>query len=305
MSGCTGCKARRLRFQIPLRLLQIAAPIAALLALAGCSGVRAFNALVPFDAGSKRIAADVSYGPEDRQKLDIYAPDAETAAPTILFFYGGSWNSGSREDYAFVGRALAAAGFVVAIADYRLVPAVRYPVFLEDGARALAWLTKHAGRYGGDPEDIFVMGHSAGAYNAIMLALDPRLSRQVGLTRQVLRGAIGISGPYDFLPLQVKESQAAFGNWPRLAETQPVNHVGTFAPPVLLVTGDKDDVVEPRNTFALAARLRASALPVEKHVYPGVGHAGTIVSLALPFRGEAPVLADVTRFIREHSAAKH
>ena len=273
------------------------------LPLAGCSAVGAFNALAPADDGARLAAAGLAYGELPRQRLDVYAPPGAAGLPAVLFLYGGGWNSGSRADYGFAGRALAARGCVVAVADYRLVPEVRYPVFLEDCALALRWLRDNAASHGGDARKLFAMGHSAGGYNALMLALDPGLTRGAGLRGQVLRGAIGLAGPYDFLPLDVPESQQAFGGTPDLPRTQPVNHATSFAPPTFLATGADDDVVYPRNAKALASRLKAAGRPVELHVYPGVGHAGLLLALSPPFRAQTPVLDDVARFIASHSAA--
>ena len=100
-----------------------------------------FNTLTPKDSGSRLVARDVAYGPAARHKLDIYAPrNCEKPVPVVFFVYGGSWMDGDRHNYGFAGRALAALGYVTVIADYRLVPEVEYPGFLEDGAAAFAWV---------------------------------------------------------------------------------------------------------------------------------------------------------------------
>lgn len=254
-----------------------------------------FNALMPKDRGSYRVAKGVAYGAGERLKLDVYAPRAAAVRPrpVILFLYGGSWNSGRRQGYAFAARALAARGFVVVVPDYRLVPEARYPDFLRDCAAAFRWARRNAASYGGDGERIVLIGHSAGAYNAAMLALDPSL---LGPDRAAVRGFAGLAGPYDFLPLDDGATIAAFGTWPRLAETQPVNHVGPGAPPALLLHGDGDSRVMPRHSRKLAGLLRAAGSEVELKLYPGLGHVGILAALAMPFRGRAPVLADVARF---------
>ena len=269
--------------------------------LSSCTAVGTFNALVAVDEGAARVAANLAYGALDRQSLDIYAPPGAKALPTVLFIYGGSWSSGERADYAFAGQALASRGFVAAIADYRLVPQVAYPEFLNDGALALKWLQDHAGAYGGDSRRLFVMGHSAGAYNAVMLALDGQLARKANVDRSRIKGGIGLAGPYDFLPLDDPATINAFGRWPELAQTQPVNHVTAAAPPMFLAHGEADTTVFPRNTRSLAARLRAAGRSVEEHIYPGISHAGILTALSRPFRSSAPVLDDVERFIRTHA----
>lgn len=273
--------------------------VALLVGLAALHPLRAFNTLVPHDAGTT-VARGIAYGTDPRQRLDVYAPRGSAGdRPVIVFFYGGSWNSGVREGYGFVGRALAAAGFVVVVPDYRLVPEVRFPAFLEDGAAAVRWARAHAGKYGGDGGRIVLAGHSAGAYNAAMLALDPQW---LGADRAAVRGLIGLAGPYDFLPFDGAVTRAAFGAWPRGEETQPVSFAGAGDPPALLVTGSDDATVRPRNSDSLAAKLRAAGVPVERTDYEGVGHVGILTAVARPFRGRAPVLADMAAFARHVTA---
>jgi len=212
-----------------------------------------------------------------------------------VFFYGGSWNSGTRAGYAFVGRALAAQGFMTIIPDYRLVPAVEYPSFVQDGAAAVRWSATHAGNYGGNGRSIVLMGHSAGAYIAAMLAVDPRW---LGDTRAVVKGLVGLAGPYDFAPFNVDASRAAFGRFPKPAETQPVTWAGAGDPPALLLYGADDKVVEPRNSLALAAKLRDGGVAAELRSSPKLGHVGILLALSRPFRGRASVLQEVTGFVR-------
>src|SRR4051812_36633720 len=168
-------------------------------ALSACSALGAINALTPSD--TYRKTADISYGPHAQPRLDIYSPLNAKGAPVVVFFYGGNWTSGARGDYEFVGEALASRGLVAVIADYRQYPEVRYPLFLEDAAQAVAWAAREAARYGGDPKRLYVMGHSAGAYNAAMIALDKRWLAQQGMTPSALSGWIGLAGPYDFIPI--------------------------------------------------------------------------------------------------------
>lgn len=257
-----------------------------------------FNAFMPKDRASKRVAQGVAFGAGERLKLDVYAPRAASAGkrPVILFFYGGSWNSGRRQGYAFAARALAARGFVVVVPDYRLVPEARYPDFLRDCAAAVGWARRHAGEYGGDGEKIVLTGHSAGAYNAAMLALDPSL---LGPDRAAVRGFAGLAGPYDFLPLDDGSTIAAFGAWPRPAETQPITYAVAGAPPALLLHGEGDSRVKPRNSRQLAGLLRAAGSEVRLKLYPRLGHVGILTALAIPFRRQAPVLADVATFAHE------
>lgn len=261
------------------------------------------NTLSPKDRGSRKVARDVPFGPAPRQQLDIYAPrHASGPVPVVFFIYGGSWMDGDRRNYDFAGRALAALGYVVVIADYRVLPEVEYPGFLEDGVAALRWVVEHIARYGGDAGRIALMGHSAGAYNGVMLVLDPAYLAAAGLLERV-RCVVGLSGPYDFLPFDGPISLRTFGAVRQPATTQPVNHVRPGAPPMLLGSGDKDRIVYPRNSVALAARLRQAGVAVEEIHYPGLDHPGPLLALGRPARRIAPVLADVAAFLRRYLGA--
>ena len=267
---------------------------------AACSPLATFDALVPKDGGVRLVVSGAAYGNDPRQRLDVYAPRGRTTRlPVIVFFYGGSWNSGTRSGYAFVGRALAARGFVVAIPDYRLVPQVRFPAFLQDNAAAVRWVRGHVAGVGGDPDRLVLAGHSAGAYDAAMLAVDPRW---LGADRAAVRGLIGLAGPYDFLPFDGAVSQAAFGTAPDPVATQPVTFASAGDPPALLATGGEDTTVRPANSDALAARLGAAGVAVERRRYPGIGHVGIVTAIARPFRGRAPVLADMAAFAHRVTA---
>ena len=276
---------------------------AGLVALAGslasaCSPLSLFATFTPKDA-ARSPENGVAYGTDPRQALDVYAPRREKApAPVAVFFYGGSWDSGRRQDYGWVGRALAAQGFLTIVPDYRLYPAVRYPGFVEDGASAVRWAVDHARELGGDPGRIVLIGHSAGAYNAAMLALDNRYLKAAGVDPKAVRAFAGLSGPYDFLPLDGPITRQTFGAYPDLPSTQPGAYVRADSPPAFLATGDGDTTVKPRNTKALAAALRAKGVAVEERHYQGLNHADTVLALSRPFRGKAPVLPEMTTFLK-------
>ncbi len=267
-----------------------------LLLAGGCSPVDIVNTLAP----DRLVATSLAYADGPRHRLDVYAPGAGKAGPSpvVLFLYGGSWDSGSRAMYRFVGGALAAQGFVVVIPDYRLYPEIRYPAFLQDCAAALDWTRRHAGRFGGDARPPFVMGHSAGAYNAAMLALDPRWLAGVGRTpRADLRGLVGLAGPYDFLPLDSDELRAIFAPGVPLRSTQPIAHVDGAGPPALLLAGTADRIVRPGNTMRLAAAIRARGGTVATRLYPGIGHIEIIGAFSGALRFLAPSLRDCAQFM--------
>ncbi|KQY27471.1 alpha/beta hydrolase [Caulobacter sp. Root487D2Y] len=270
--------------------------------LSACSPLSLFATFTPKDAALTRERG-AAYGALERQALDVYAPRRETApAPVAVFFYGGSWDSGRRQDYGWVGRALAAQGFLTVVPDYRLYPAVRYPGFVEDGALAVRWAVDHAPALGGDAGRVVLIGHSAGAYNAAMLALDDLYLKTAGVDPAVVRAFAGLSGPYDFLPLDGPVTRRTFGEFPDLAATQPGAYARADSPPAFLATGDGDTTVKPRNTRALAAALRAKGVTVEERHYAGLNHADTVLALSRPLRGKAPVLSEMTAFLRARTA---
>ena len=278
-----------------------------MLALAGasltaaCSPLSLFATLSPKDPAAVRARGE-TYGPDPRQRLDVYTPRRRPeGSPVAVFFYGGSWDSGRRQDYNWVGRAMAAKGFVTVVPDYRLFPQVRFPGFLQDGALAVAWAAAHAAAYGGDGRRIVLTGHSAGAYNAVMLGLDTSYLRAAGADPGAVRALAGLSGPYDFLPLDGPITRRIFGKAPDLAATQPVNFVRPGSPPAFLATGDADTVVYPRNTTRLARRLREAGVAVEERHYPGVDHVRMVLALSRPLRGQAPVLDEMSAFLHAHA----
>ena len=284
-------------------LMGIGSAIAAL--VSGCSGAQVLDHLVPHD--TYHGPTGVSYGPDPRHLLDVYQPQPATDAvpghaPVVLFLYGGNWTSGERAMYRFVGEALAANGIIAVVADYRLSPQVHYDGFLGDCALALQWTLSHAASLGGNPGRVMVMGHSAGAYNAAMLALDPRWLAPLDLTPNRLAGWIGLAGPYDFLPIVDPEVQLAFG-WPHTpANSQPIFHANARAPRTLLLAARNDTVVDAqRNTVGLANRLRAGGTEVEMRIFDHIGHVTTVAALARPLGWLAPILPTAVAFVRGES----
>lgn len=271
--------------------------------LQACSPLRIINALAP--SSTYALTSGQAYGPNARQKIDVYQPNPPVPdAPVVVFFYGGSWTTGERADYLFAGEALASRGIVTLVADYRLSPEARYPVFLQDSALAVKWAADNAQRFGGDPRKLYVMGHSAGGYNAAMVALDPRWLGAVGMRPGQLAGFIGIAGAYDFLPIAIPEVQVAF-NWPNTPpDSQPLWHASPAAPRALLLAARNDTLVNPvRNTEGLSKKLRDAGVPVQTEMLDGVSHVTIIGSLAKPLRLLAPVLDRVAEFVKANTAA--
>lgn len=277
------------------------------LALLGCSPAGLLNGVsrIAGDGGVRTAVRGAAYGADPRHRLDVYVPGDSPAGarlPVVVFFYGGGWVDGNRGDYAFAGRAFAAQGFVAVVADYRLVPQVRFPAFNQDGALAVKWVADNIARHGGDPGRIALSGHSAGAYIAAMLSLDRHYLRDAGVDPGIIRAAALLSGPYDFYPFTEARGRDALGQWPRPAETQPISFARADAPPMLLMHGAADTVARPYNSERLAAKLTAAGAPVELRLYPGKSHIDTIKSLSPAFRGSTPALADSIAFLRRHTA---
>jgi acetyl esterase/lipase len=286
----------------PLTLGLVAAALA-LLTLSGCSGLTALNLVTPA-SGYERLP-EQAYGSAARQRLDVYRPEGTAPAggwPVVVFFYGGSWREGHRGDYRFVAQALAAQGVMTVVPDYRLYPEAGWREILQDCAQATVWVQRQIGRFDGNRERITLVGHSAGAYNVAMLALDARWLNGAGSSTAGLHGWVGIAGPYDFVPIRNPDVIPVFGGPTPPAESQPLHHARTEAQrplPVLLMAPGADKVVDPeRNSAVLAQALAAAGVPVQLQPLPGVSHGTAVGAFAWPLRGQAPVLDGVARFAK-------
>ena len=269
--------------------------------LGGCSPSNLLNAFVPDDGYV--VHQGIAYGDAERQALDVYRPEdgsegAIDGAPVVVFFYGGSWKRGSRGDYRFLGEALARQGFVVVIPDYRLYPEVRFPAFVEDGAGAVQWVSAHIRAYGGDPGRIVLMGHSAGAHIAALLAFDERYLARHGVPRSALRGFVGVAGPYAFDPLAYRSTRPIFSGLADIDQARPVTFVDGEEVATLLLHGADDRTVYPRNSQVLAARIGDAGGQATLLEYEETGHIGIILSFAALFRGRDTVYRDTLRFLK-------
>ena len=256
-----------------------------------------FNALVPKDVGSKLEARDVAYGALERQKLDVYVPTTGAGPyPVVLFVHGGSWETGNKDPYTFVGRALASQGFVALLINYRLHPDARYPAFVDDVALALQWADANAKTYNGDSAKLFAMGHSAGAHIAAMAVLDKRFDS----IRPKVKALVSLAGPHNFLPLDTDVSKRVFG-WipePEQPATQSLTYARPDAPPFLILHGSADTTVHAKNPKGLHDALTKVGAPSTLKFYDGVTHVGIMLALSRAFRGNAPVLQDSVDFMK-------
>lgn len=245
--------------------------------------------------GQPPADASAAYAAGPRNGIDIYRPvGASGPAPVMVFFYGGSWQTGARADYRFVGRRLAAQGMLVLVADYRTYPDTTFPGFIEDGAQALAWARAHASEWGGDPHCLFVAGHSAGAQIAALLATDKRYLAAHGMTPTMLSGAIALSGPLDFAI--TGDLVPVFGDPAQWPAAQPINFVDGDEPPFLLIHGLRDKVVEAEDSRLFAARLERAQVPVTLRLLAEGGHSTPLLGLYQPV--QAPeVLPAIKAFV--------
>jgi acetyl esterase/lipase len=249
--------------------------------------------------GAYRRRRDVVYGPDARHRLDFYLPDRPAArpAPLVVFWHGGRWSSGDKAEYRFVAAALAELGYATAVPNYRLYPQVKMPGFMEDAARAASWAAEHATELEADAGRLYFMGHSAGAHIAALLALDGRYFASLHRSAPRIEGVIGLSGPYDFLPLREDDVRDIFGPPELYPASQPINFVSIGAPPMLLIHGARDTMVSPHNSQNLAAALIARGVPATLKMYPNLVHADTVAALSLPMRRRAGTLADIETFV--------
>jgi acetyl esterase/lipase len=267
-----------------MKILLLAALLTGVVLVASCGGLAFTIANVPALSGNFERRADITYGTGARQQLDVYTPPNAKDRPIIVFWYGGGWDSGKKSQYRFVGAALAEAGYVTVLPDYRLYP------------DALAWVVAHAREIGGDPQRIYVAGHSAGAHLAAMLAYDRSQLERVGLAANTVRGLIGLSGPYALDP-NTDTYRAIFGAPFTYADWQPVQLAKAGAPPALLIHGEADDVVDIGHARRLAAALEGLGVPVTLRTYPERGHRDTVAAFAKAAPHKLPVLEEIRRFV--------
>lgn len=274
----------------------------------GAKSLNLGDRLLGDGGGATLQVAGQPYGAGARNKLNIWVPTGTKKTdrlPVLVWLYGGGWYSGARDDYGFAGRAFAKRGFVVVIPDYRIVPEGHWPDFLHDGAAAVAWTDAHIGNYGGDPDRIALAGHSAGAYNAVMLALDPQWLRAAGSDTSVIRGVAALAGPYDFAPFEKGgRADVAMGDIRPIERTQPIRFVRTDAPPLWLGHGTADTVVRVRNSQRLAAAMHKVGGSATLREYDGLSHNDLVMALTKPLAYKGPILPEMTDFLRGATARR-
>jgi acetyl esterase/lipase len=285
--------------------LRSALMLGLLLSGTGCTQLAFMAANLPTRFGGMTVVHDQPYGADASQKLDIYVPAhaPDERLDVVVFFYGGRWTSGAKADYRFVAAAFADRHFITVIPDYRKYPQVRFPVFVEDGAKALAWVSDNIAAHNGNPARIHVAGHSAGAHIGALLAADAHYLAAEGKSRSaVIHDFAGLAGPYAFTPDE-PDLEDMFGppaNYPKM---QVPTFIDGAQPPLLLLHGATDVTVKAINAERVAARAKTAGGCVRTMSYPGVDHIGIISALSWFNPKHVPVADDVARFFRSSDGA--
>ncbi|MDB5969396.1 MAG: Acetyl esterase/lipase [Hydrocarboniphaga sp.] len=274
-----------------------------LAALSACSGEQVLNSFT--STKDFQRTQNMPYDPVKNLRLDVYTPANQTKRPVVVFFYGKRWTTGTKDEYEFVGGALARIGYCTVIPDVSLYPMVRFPAFVQDGARVVKWTRDHISDYGCDPKKIFVMGHSSGAHIAAMLALNEQYLQDVGGSRTWLRGMVGLAGPYDFLPLVDPTLRDLFGPPEKFEQSQPIMFTDGRNPPMLLMSGEDDEIVQVSSTRNLAASIGRAGGPVETIIYPKMPHPRLLASIGPGLRGQSDVLDHIKEFLNKWSDANY
>ena len=249
------------------------------------------------------VIRNLPYEPTgDRHSLDVYVlHGASKPRPVIVYLYGGDWAAGEKAEFAFVGAALARQGFVAVVPDYRIYPEARWPMFLQDNAAAVRWVRDHVAEFGGDPSKLVLMGHSAGANDALSLAVEPQWLGAVGMVPRDLKALVVLSGPFNLSPLDTRREIAIFG--PPTGYADPIYRIHAGSPPMLLIIGNRDDAADPHDSDEVAAKVREKGGLAEVVHYSTLGHPDTQNALT-ETPGRPPGVIDaVLRFLAAQGVA--
>ncbi len=267
-----------------IRTLRVAVLLACAALAAGCAQE---SLLTPLNwaASTTHVEryASIAYGADPRQMLDLYVPDAPHPAPVMVFWHGGSWRNGDKDYYRFVGAALAARGFLAVVPNYRLAPQCPFPCFMRDAALAVKWAKDHARSYGGDAGRLYLSGHSAGGHIALLLGLQPGFLAGVGLAPADLGGIVALAAPTGLENLRAGSLAGVFPTSVPDEAFSPIALAAARAagaPPMLLLSGADDTVIDPADTRKLAAALRAGGGRVSLAEYPDTGHLGLLLQFS-------------------------
>ncbi len=267
--------------------------------LTACSPFKFAVVNAPAYSYDGEIKQNVSYGPLAEQKLDIYIPKSEAKSlPVVVFFHGGRWTFGDKSQYKFVGMTLSNLGYVVVIPDTRLFPKIKFPTFVEDAAKSLAWVHKNIADYSGN-QTLFLAGHSSGAHMAALIVADSAYLQAFALSPNIISAFAGMSGPYDFEPdsPELIDIFSPPSNFPKMVVT---NFIGGDEPPMLLIYTREDETVHPLNLKKLEAGITRANGQVETIIYDHGGHAAPVAAFSWVNPADLPAAQDIDRFFKSH-----
>ena len=268
--------------------------------LGGCAKLMfatANTTTITFDGD---ITEDIAYGTASRQKLDIFVPEDldEGTAPVVIFFHGGRWSFGSKDQYQFVGIRLASMGYVAVLPNTRLYPEVKFPTFVDDAAAAVAWVQNNIQQYGGS-EQLIISGHSSGAHIGALVVADESYLIKAGGDPQGIDAFVGMNGPYDFTP-KADDLRDMFGPPGQFDKMVVTHYIDGGEPPFALMYSSNDETVHEQNLKRLKAKIESVDGQVSTYIYDKGEHTGTVAALSWANPDDLPVADDMQAFIQKH-----
>lgn len=270
--------------------------LAPIISACSSTGLVVLNGVVKAE-NPRQITKNVAYGEQAWQRLDVYPSKSQAAAPVVIFIYGGGWDSGKKSQYAFAANAFVKRGYTVVVPDYVKYPEGKFPAFVEDGAKAFEWTKKAIAEYNGDPNNVFIVGHSAGAHTGALLATDAHYLADLGLNKSDIRGFAGMAGPYGFTP-EAAKYVAVFKPETNYPKMKAINFVDGSEPPMLLIHGMRDRVVGVQNKDTLLKKLNQAGVKTHDIEYQGVSHIGLLLKLHPWFDAKHHAADDIDAFFR-------
>lgn len=270
----------------------------AALFLSACDGLAVYAVNLPVKFEENQVSKNISYGRRAYQSADIYRSEiCKKDCPVIVFFYGGGWVSGEKETYPFLARAFTDQGYVVVIPDYAKYPDVKFPEFIKDGAKALSFVEKNIAAYNGDPNNIIIAGHSAGAHLGAMLTYNPLYLQDEKFDHSRIKAFFGFSGPYAFTP-EEEPYIDIFGPPEKYPEMKVTNFVSENPIPAYLFNGVEDNVVPTKSMCKLAVSIHANNGSAVTKRYEDTDHIDMISAFSYTF-GREDIRKDVFQLLKK------
>lgn len=254
------------------------------------------------DAARRDPAArlDVAYGDGAMERLDVFPAPVSAPAPILVFFHGGYWRALDKADFSFPAPAFGDAGIVYASVNYSLAPAADMDRIVRQCRRAVAWLWRNAGTFGGDPARLYVAGHSAGGHLTGML-LTGGWQAAAGLPEDAVKGGVAVSGVFDLEPVRLTYLNADLSLDPAsVRRNSPIHHLPAPGRPLVLAVGDLETAEFRRQQAAYADACRAAGIACEVVSMPGRHHFDVVDGLG---EGGSPLFAATCRMVSRPAAA--